>query len=252
MVLGFIAWVKALGIVCLPFIKIAALWFSYQLGIGYVAWATARFYSTHCAGPGLNGFITSLFTMGSPICISAWISHAAFVVIYVTAFVAAVVFGVMWVWKRLTNDKTIKNNQKSDEWFKEASKYLNTYYGQLAFSEVYPKESFSLGELPKISEKYKKEFNKNNLIKIILLLNELDKTKHAKDFLKHLANLDIKNGRLQIGLAIHTIWWPIGGTKLCLHSSHLVFWCSRRQRADGRPWPAAAGRRWLAAAWLAG
>ena len=109
MVLGFIAWVKALGIVCLPFIKIAALWFSYQLGIGYVAWATARFYSTHCAGPGLNGFITSLFTMGSPICISAWISHAAFVVIYVTAFVAAVVFGVMWVWKRLTNDKTIKN-----------------------------------------------------------------------------------------------------------------------------------------------
>lgn len=109
MILGFIAWVKALCVVSIPFIKIAALWVCYQLGIGYIAWATARFYSTHCAGPGLNGFVSSLFTMGSPICISAWISHAAFVAIYVTAFVAAVVFGVMWIWKRMTNDKIIKN-----------------------------------------------------------------------------------------------------------------------------------------------
>lgn len=106
--LDILVWCKALGIVCMPFIKITALWLSYQLGIGYLAWATARFYSTHCAGPGFQGFISSLFSMGSPICISAWLSHAAFVVIYVTAIVAAVVFGLMWFWKRLANDKTIK------------------------------------------------------------------------------------------------------------------------------------------------
>ena len=99
--------------------------------------------------------------------------------------------GAYWIGRTY---KTIKNNQKSDEWFKEAAKYLNTYYGQLAFAEIYPNESFSLDELPKISEKYKKEFNKNPLIKTVLLLKELDKSIYTKDFLKHLATLDIKNG----------------------------------------------------------
>ena len=33
----------------------------------------------------------------------------------------------------------MKNKQKSDEWFNEAAKYSNTYYGQLAFLEIDPK-----------------------------------------------------------------------------------------------------------------
>ena len=32
--------------------------------------------------------------------------------------------------------KKLKNNQKHEEWLKEASIYLNTYYGQLAFNEL--------------------------------------------------------------------------------------------------------------------
>jgi len=90
--------------------------------------------------------------------------------------------------------KTINNKQKSEEWFNESAKYLNTYYGQLAFKEINPNESFSLAPEPKYSEKYMKEFNKNPLVKNIKLLNELNKTKHAKDFLKHLALTSINQG----------------------------------------------------------
>jgi len=38
------------------------------------------------------------------------------------------------------------------------------------------------------------EFNKNPIIKSVLLLKELNKNKYAKDFLKHLAILNIENG----------------------------------------------------------
>ncbi len=90
--------------------------------------------------------------------------------------------------------KKIGNDKKSEEFYKEASKYLNTYYGQLAFNELYPNGSFSLDEQPQVSEKYKKEFYKNPLIKTVKLLHELDKTKYSKDFLKHLALLNIEKG----------------------------------------------------------
>ena len=90
--------------------------------------------------------------------------------------------------------KKIGNDKKSEEFYKEASKYLNTYYGQLAFNELYPNGSFSLDEQPQVSEKYKKEFYKNPLIKTVKLMHELDKTKYSKDFLKHLALLNIEKG----------------------------------------------------------
>jgi len=99
--------------------------------------------------------------------------------------------GAYWLGKTY---KKKGNKQKSVEWFEEASKYLNTYYGQLAFVEIKPDQAFSLAEQPKVSEKYIKEFNKNPLVKIVRLLKELNKTKHSKDFLKHLALLDIDKG----------------------------------------------------------
>ena len=99
--------------------------------------------------------------------------------------------GAYWIGRTY---KIIKNEQKSEEWFSEAAKYPNTYYGQLAFVEVKPGQAFSLTEQPKVSEKSKKEFNKNPLIKIVRLLKELDKSIYSKDFLKHLATSDIENG----------------------------------------------------------
>ena len=99
--------------------------------------------------------------------------------------------GAYWIARAY---KTIGNKLKSEEFFKEASKYLNTYYGQLAFVEVYPGESFFLEEQPKVEKKYAKKFNKNSLIRTLKLLNELNKTEYAKDILKHLAILDIEQG----------------------------------------------------------
>ena len=90
--------------------------------------------------------------------------------------------------------KIIKNEQKSEEWFSIATKYLNTYYGQLAFMEINPGKSFSLEDQAKFSEKFEKKFSKNPLVKAVKLLNELDKTKYTKDFLKHLAQLNINDG----------------------------------------------------------
>ena len=90
--------------------------------------------------------------------------------------------------------KIINNDQKSKEWFTEASKYLNTYYGQLAFIELNPGEAFTLEDQPRPSDKYEKEFKKNPLIKTVRLLKELNKTKYSKDFLKHLALLNPDKG----------------------------------------------------------
>ena len=99
--------------------------------------------------------------------------------------------GAYWVARTY---KTIKNNQKSEEWFKKASKYLNTYYGQLAFTEINPGKAFSLIEQPVVSKEAEKKFNKNILIKSVRLLHELNKSDYSKDIIKHLASLNIEEG----------------------------------------------------------
>ena len=99
--------------------------------------------------------------------------------------------GAYWIGRAY---KEINNEKKSNEWFQEAAKYLNTYYGQLAFTEIKHNETFSLQEQNKVDQKFEKEFNKNPLIKNIKLLKELDQAKFTKHFLKHLASLDIEKG----------------------------------------------------------
>ena len=99
--------------------------------------------------------------------------------------------GSYWIGKTF---KKINNKEKSIKWFEESSKYLNTYYGQLAFLEIKPNESFVLEDQKKPSENYKKEFNNNPLIKNLFILKELDKTKYSKDFIKYLALLNVEKG----------------------------------------------------------
>ena len=88
----------------------------------------------------------------------------------------------------------IGNKDLSYDWYKLGSKFLTTYYGQLSFLKIYPNKNFSLNEIPKISEKYKKTFHQKDLVKIVYLLDELNKDKYAKDILKHLANENVENG----------------------------------------------------------
>ena len=99
--------------------------------------------------------------------------------------------GAYWIARTY---KMKDNKQKSEEWFNEASKYQNTYYGQLAFVEIYPNETFALHEQPQVEKQYEKDFSKNKLIKPLKLLKELNKTKYSKDIIKHLANLDVDKG----------------------------------------------------------
>ncbi len=88
----------------------------------------------------------------------------------------------------------IGDNNKSQEWYEEATKYLTTYYGQLAHLKIKPNEKFELEEQKKVNEEYKKYFYKIDLVKIVHLLNELNKDKYAKNILKYLANDNVDNG----------------------------------------------------------
>ena len=90
----------------------------------------------------------------------------------------------------------LKNKKVSEKWFKEAAKYLTTYYGQLAFIKIYPDKDFLLDFDKKmtISSVAEKELNDNELTKLVILLHEINKTKFAKDILKHLASINVNKG----------------------------------------------------------
>jgi len=87
--------------------------------------------------------------------------------------------------------KKLKNNKSSIEWYSIAAKYLNTYYGQLAYMKLYPNEEYTLVEQVVPSMDQKKKFYRNELTKIVVLLHELNKDEYAKAFLKHLANYNV-------------------------------------------------------------
>jgi len=112
---SIVQWFSALAVVCAPFFEMGLLWLGWQVGIGWLAWSTARFYSSNCAPAGISGFCSSLFTMGSPVCIGAWFSHATFVVAYITAFVVAVLLVTLCLWNRVTKDSNVKKLQKEIE-----------------------------------------------------------------------------------------------------------------------------------------
>ena len=85
-------------------------------------------------------------------------------------------------------------NKLSNDYFTEGSKYLTTFYGQLSFKKINPTGQFELIDQSKYTKEYEKEFNKNPLVKHVILLKELNKTKYSKDIIKHLADLNIEEG----------------------------------------------------------
>ena len=60
--------------------------------------------------------------------------------------------GAFWLGK--TYEK-LGDTEKSSAWFKEASKYLTTYYGQLAFLKLDPKGKFELNKDMEVDKKYR-------------------------------------------------------------------------------------------------
>ena len=99
--------------------------------------------------------------------------------------------GAYWLgrsYEKMNNDK------ESYKWYEEATKYLTTYYGQLAHLKIKPNEKFKLNETFKVDGKIRKKFYEKELVKIIFLLDELNKDKYTKNILKHLASENIPNG----------------------------------------------------------
>ena len=99
--------------------------------------------------------------------------------------------GAYWLGKTY---KKLGYNELSIKWFTEASKYLTTYYGQLAFMELNPNGVFELSKDSEIKKEYRDYFFKKEIVKMIYLLDELDEDKYAKHMLRHLANDNVSDG----------------------------------------------------------
>ena len=96
-------------------------------------------------------------------------------------------------WLGRTYEK-LGDKEQSMYWYDIASKYLTTYYGQLAFLKLDPSGKFELNKDMVIDDKYRYIFFNKELVKITYLLNELKKDKYTKIILRHLANDNIQKG----------------------------------------------------------
>ena len=96
-------------------------------------------------------------------------------------------------WLGRTYEK-LNDNELSLKWFTEASKYLTTYYGQLAFLKLNPNATFELSKDFKVKKEYRDYFFKKDIVRTIYLLDELDEDKYAKFMLRHLALDNIESG----------------------------------------------------------
>ena len=99
--------------------------------------------------------------------------------------------GAFWLGR--TYEK-LGDRAQSNKWYLEASKYLTTYYGQLAFLKLNPNEKFTLNKDMLVDNKYRYIFFNKELVKIVYLLDELKKDKYTKFVLRHLANDNINKG----------------------------------------------------------
>ncbi|MDC2973819.1 lytic transglycosylase domain-containing protein [Candidatus Pelagibacter sp.] len=99
--------------------------------------------------------------------------------------------GAFWLGKA---NLALNNKEEADKWFKEGSKYLTTYYGQLSHMKIYPNKTFELKESTQVDKNYAESFYKNKLVAIIHLLDEVKKDKYTKHILRFLANDNVSAG----------------------------------------------------------
>ena len=64
--------------------------------------------------------------------------------------------GAYWLGKTY---KKLGYNELSVKWFREASNYLTTYYGQLSHMKIYPNKSFELENLIEVNKNTIEKFN---------------------------------------------------------------------------------------------
>ena len=99
--------------------------------------------------------------------------------------------GAFWLGRSY---ESLGNTKDSKEWYNKSSKFLTTYYGQLSHLKIYPNDPFVLNDLMDVDKNYTESFYKKDLVKIVYLLDELNKDKYTKHILRYLANDNIELG----------------------------------------------------------
>ena len=99
--------------------------------------------------------------------------------------------GAYWLGRSYEN---LGDNNEAYKWYNESSKYLTTYYGQLSHLKISPDKPFVLNDLMEVDKNLAEKFYKKDLVKIVHLLNELNKDKYTKHILRYLANENIELG----------------------------------------------------------
>ncbi len=99
--------------------------------------------------------------------------------------------GAYWLGKTY---EIMGNKEKSIQWFEEGSKYMTTFYGQLSHMKLYPNKLFELDAPMEVNKNTIENFNTKELVKIVYLLDEIDKDKYTKHILRHLALENVPEG----------------------------------------------------------
>ncbi len=99
--------------------------------------------------------------------------------------------GAYWIARSY---EVLNDTVTANKYYKIASGYPTTYYGQLAHLKIFNDEKYSLTKTLEVDENYKKAFLKKDLCKLVYLLHELDKDKYAKHILRFLALDNIEKG----------------------------------------------------------
>ena len=99
--------------------------------------------------------------------------------------------GAYWIARSY---EVLNDTVTANKYYKIASGYPTTYYGQLAHLKIFNDEKYSLTKTLEVDESYKKAFLKKDLYKLVYLLHELDKDKYTKHILRFLALDNIDKG----------------------------------------------------------
>ena len=99
--------------------------------------------------------------------------------------------GAYWLAK---SNEILGNRDEATKWYKESSKFLTTYYGQLSHLKIAPNKPIQLNDLMDVDKKFTEDFYKKDLVKIVYLLDELNKDKYTKHILRFLANENVDMG----------------------------------------------------------
>ena len=103
-------------------------------------------------------------------------------------------------WIGRTYKKLGQSNQ-ANTWFKTGAQYGTTFYGQLSHKELDEKK-FSINNNFKLNEEKYEEFKKNNpQAKSVIILKELNRTRYAKDILRHLGDAEQNRTSEEISMA---------------------------------------------------